>query len=269
MTRRKISYAFSILLLTPVTCTAPAQTTLSSPTNTDGPAFTVSVVKASGSGSANRSIHFLPGGRFTAQGVSVRLLIKIAYNLNDDELTGGPSWIGLKHFDIDATPDAPDAGTVNMDRNRIRLQALLAERFQLRMRDEMKTMSTYALVVAKGGPKLRKSQAQGAPMQVHTNNGAMLLTNASMDDLANATSDWVGHPVLNQTAIEGKYDLRLEWTPDQPATPAASADTASLPNASGPTIFTALQQQLGLSLESRKTQALCKVVERVELPTEN
>jgi bla regulator protein blaR1 len=246
-----------------------AQATPTPPANTDSPSFAVSVVKPSASDSV-RSIRFSPGGRLTARNATVRLLIKIAYDLNDDELTGGPAWIGLKRFDIDATPDAPDGDVVDQVRNRQRLQGLLADRFQLDLRNEMRMMSTYALVVAKSGPKLKKSQAPDAPTQFHANAGEVMLTNATLDQFANAVSDWVRQPVLNQTGLDGKYDLRLEWTPDQPvATPDSTGAPLDQPANSGPTIFTALQQQLGLSLQPRKNQALCKVVNRVQLPSEN
>jgi bla regulator protein blaR1 len=97
-----------------------------------------------------------------------------------------------------------------------------------------------------------------------------MLTNATLDQFANAVSDWVRQPVLNQTGLDGKYDIRLEWTPDQPvATADSTGGTLDQPNNAGPTIFTALQQQLGLSLQPRKNQALCKVVDRVQLPSEN
>jgi bla regulator protein blaR1 len=248
--------------------TALAQATPSMAASLDGPAFAVSVVRASGP-TTNRSIKFEPGGRFVARGASVRLLIKIAYNLNDDELTGGPGWIGLDRFDIDAAPDTPDGSAVNMDRVRTRLQGLLADRFQLKMRDEMKMMSTYALMIAKGGPRLKKSATQDAPMQSHLNGGELLFKNATMDQFANAVSDWVRQPVLNQTGLDGEYDLRLEWTPD-PAVPGSPTDaSASQSISSGPTIFTALQQQMGLSLQARKNQALCKVVEQVVRPAAN
>jgi uncharacterized protein (TIGR03435 family) len=250
-------------------CVAFAQAPPTPPENTNSSTFAVSVIKPSGPDS-NRSIKFSPGGRLTARYATVRLLIKIAYNLNDDELTGGPAWIGLKRFDIDATPDAPDGDVVAPVRNRQRLQALLADRFQLDLRSEMRMMSTYALVVAKSGPKLKKSQAQDAPTQFHANAGEVMLTNATLEQFANAVSDWVGQPVLNQTGLDGKYDLRLEWTPDlPPATPDSTGVPVTQPANSGPTIFTALQQQLGLALQSRKNQALCKVVNRVQLPSEN
>ena len=246
-----------------------AQVIPTPPANTGSPIFAVSAVRPSGPDSV-RSIKFSPGGRLTARYATVRLLIKIAYDLNDDELTGGPAWIGMKRFDIDATPDAPDGDAVDSVRNRQRLQGLLAERFQLDLRSEMRMMSTYALVVAKSGPKLKKSQAPDAPTQSHANAGVVMLTNATLDQFANAVSDWVRQPVLNQTGLDGKYDLRVEWTPDQPA---ATTDSTGAPvndsANSGPTIFTALQQQLGLSLVPRKNQALCKVVNRVQLPSEN
>jgi bla regulator protein BlaR1 len=246
-----------------------AQATPTPPANTDSPTFAVSVVKPSGSDSV-RSIKFSPGGRLTARNATVRLLIKIAYDLNDDELTGGPAWIGLKRFDVDATPDVPDGNVVDQVRNRQRLQGLLADRFQLDLRSEMRMMSTYALVVAKSGPKLKKSQAQDAPTQFHANAGEVMLTNATLDQFAYAVSDWVRQPVLNQTGLDGKFDLRLEWTPDQPmATADSTGAPPDQPVNSGPTIFTALQQQLGLSLQPRKNQALCKVVNRVQLPSEN
>jgi hypothetical protein len=92
--------------------TPTPHTSPNGPTNIDSPTFAVSVVKPSGSDSV-RSIKFSPGGRLTARYATVRLLIKIAYDLNDDELTGGPAWIGLKRFDIDATPDVPDGDLVD------------------------------------------------------------------------------------------------------------------------------------------------------------
>ena len=222
-----------------------------------------------------------------ATDANLRLLIKVAYNLNDDQVSGGPSWIGMKHFDIDAKPDAPvgDAPTSadtaqvsDADKNpmqdltHLRLQALLEDRFHLKLRSEMKEMNTYALVVAKKGPKLTKAANPAAAVHFQGSAGSLVATSASMDQLAGAMSDWVGHPVVNLTNLDGRYDLRLTWTPDQSApqsqdasgvTPAPPADTG------GPTIFTALQQQLGLSLQSRKSKALFETVENVELPTEN
>jgi uncharacterized protein (TIGR03435 family) len=247
------------------------------------PTFAVAAIRPSASDSGSRSIKFLPGGRFVATGANVRLLIKIAYNLNDDQLSGGPAWIGMKHFDIDAKPDAPTAAETApasdadkkqvLDLYHLRLQALLEDRFHLKLRSEMKEMNTYALVVAKGGPKLTKAADPAAATHFQGSGGSLLATSVNMDQLAGAMSDWVGHPVLNFTGLDGRYDVRLTWSPDQLAQPAMPGAPSSAPPPSvdtgGPTIFTALQQQLGLSLQSRKSKALFETVENVALPTEN
>jgi uncharacterized protein (TIGR03435 family) len=240
-----------------------------------GETFAVAAIRQSGP-DAVREIKFLPGGHFVARNATVRLLIKIAYSLNDDEVSGGPGWIGMTHFDIDAKADALGASDSNdptgILRNRqLLLQNLLRDRFQLKLRAEMKDMATFALVPAKSGPKLKPSVAQDGGSRFQGNVGTMVATNANMDQLANALSDWVGHPVKNMTGIGGKYDLRLEWTPDQPTQPQGDSAGAQASSAysAGPTIFTALQQQLGLSLQSRKSSALCEVVESVQLPSGN
>jgi uncharacterized protein (TIGR03435 family) len=234
-----------------------------------GVSFAVSAIKPSGPESGpGLSVKFLPGGRFVARNANVRLLIKIAYNLNDDEVSGGPSWIGLRKFDVDATPDPPieSSGTGDADkaRNRMLLQGLLRDRFHLKLRREMKEMQTFALVVAKGGPKLTKSAAAEGDSRFRGGRGTITAVGVSMDQLAAGVEDWVGHPVENLTGLDGKYDFKLEWTPDQ----ASAANDSTAPD-SGPTIFTALHQQLGLSLEGRKIQAPCEFVERVEVPSEN
>ena len=238
------------------------------------PVFAASVVKPSGPASGNGlSVKFLAGGRFVARNANVRLLIKIAYNLNDDEVTGGPAWIGLKHFDIDATTDAAadTSGVVDKERNHLLLQGLLRDRFQLRLRSEMRQMSTYALVLAKGGPKMTPSATQDGDAHIRGGLGHITAANASLDQLAAAVEDWVGHPVKNLTGLDGKYDFKLDWTPDQAMAAGGASGGAATDQSdySGPTIFTAVQQQLGLSLQARKTDSLCEVVESVELPSEN
>ena len=122
----------------------------------DSASFDVAAIKPSGPDSGNGlSVKFLPGG-FAARNASVRLLIKIAYNLNDDEVSGGPSWIGMKKFDIDAKRDTATTTGNDKLQTRLMLQSLLRDRFKLKLRSETKEMATFALVVAKGGPKLKR-----------------------------------------------------------------------------------------------------------------
>jgi uncharacterized protein (TIGR03435 family) len=242
------------------------------PESTDSASFDVAAIKPSGPDSGNGlSVKFLPDG-FAARNASVRLLIKIAYNLNDDEVSGGPAWIGLKKFDIDAKRDAATTSSTDRAQTRLMLQSLLRDRFKLKLRSETKEMATFALVVAKGGPKLKRSTTPDEAVRFQGGLGSITASNATLDQLAAAVEDWVGHPVENMTGLDGKYDFKLEWTPDQ-ASVLSPADAASSPppphDYSGPTIFTAVQQQLGLSLQSRKIQAPCEIVESVELPSEN
>jgi bla regulator protein blaR1 len=243
------------------------------PAPADSASFEVAVIKPSGHDSGNGlSVKFLPGGGFAARNASVRLLIKIAYVLNDDEVSGGPSWIDLKKFDIDAKPDAAAASRTDKAHTRLMLQSLLRDRFKLNLRREMKEMPTFALVVAKGGPKLKKSMASDGDVHFQGGLGRITASNATLDQLAAAVEDWVMHPVENMTGLDGRYDFKLEWTPDQATAPSPANGAGNQPptlDDSGPTIFTAVQQQLGLSLQSRKIQAPCEVVESVELPSEN
>ena len=237
----------------------------------DGASFDVAAIKPSGPDSGNGlSVKFLPGG-FTARNASVRLLIKIAYNLNDDEVSGGPAWIGLKKFDIDAKRDAAATSSTDRAQTRLMLQGLLRDRFKLKLRSETKEMATFALVVAKGGPKLKRSTTPDGDVHFQGGLGSITASNATLNQLAAAVEDWVGHPVENMTGLDGKYDFKLEWTPDQAnvSSPADAVGSSPPHDYSGPTIFTAVQQQLGLSLQSRKIQAPCEIVESVELPSEN
>jgi uncharacterized protein (TIGR03435 family) len=264
-TRRTILSKACILAALPTLVGSNAFAQTATP---DSATYAVASVRPSGA-DTGRDIKFLPGGTFIARGVNLRLLIKIAYNLNDDQIVGGPSWTGMKHFDIEAKPDpaADPAGRTESELNHLRLQALLRERFQLKLRSETKEMSTFALVVAKGGPKLKATESTAASPHFQGQPGRMSAENATMDNLAAALPDWVGHPVANQTGVQGRYDLKLEWTPDQAPSP-QSNQPAPVYDA-GPTIFTALKQQLGLTLESRKSSAQCQVMESVQLPTEN
>ena len=241
------------------------------------PAFAVSAIKVSGPASGNgRSVKFLPGGRFSARNVTLRILIKIAYDLNDDQLAGGPAWTAFKGFDVDAKPDTPasDGNMTALERQQYRqalLQGLLRERFQLKLRSDTKDMTVYVLDVGRGGPKLKDSQAApaGSPINpIRGGSGSLAATGASMADLANELNETVGHPVEDLTGLKGRYDFKLEWTPDSSAVATGPA-AASGAGDTGPDLFTAIQQQLGLKLEARKRMAAYEAIESVQLPQEN
>jgi bla regulator protein blaR1 len=228
-------------------------------------------------------INFLPGGGVRVVGIPLKTLITLAYNVRDFQVSGGPGWIGSDRFDINArgeasktTETAPANLTKITDEQRKtmaeqakeRLRNLLQERFKLALHRETKEQQVYALVVAKGGPKIHKSKEAVGRMGM----GRGLLSGQGVDlgFLATSLSSPLGRTVIDKTGIKGKYDLQLKWTPD----PGQSADgpfgpLPPPPDPNGPSIFTALQEQLGLRLESQKAPVETLVIDRVERPSEN
>lgn len=248
------------------------------------PEFEVASIKPSAP-DANLKVVFAPGEKLFITNATLRFLIKIAYDIGDDQLAGGPGWISSKRFDLVATPGSPLGGDPqNMTPEqlnefhqpvRLRLQRLLADRFQLQMRREPTPMPIFALVIAKGGPKkLALSQSTGKP-QLNGKFGSGMLTAAGVDmaTLAHFLSEGqTGRPVVDMTGLDGRYDFQLDWAPEPGGAGPASVDGAASPSSSdrgGVSIFTALQQQLGLKLEPRTGTAERLVVVGSQLPSMN
>ncbi len=243
------------------------------------PQFEVASIKPSAPDSSLR-VDFAAGGKLYITNATLRFLIKIAYDIGDDQLAGGPGWVGSKRFDLAATPErplggdpkdmAPDQLLLFHKPVRLRLQRLLADRFRLELRRESAPMPVFALVVAKGGPKkLTPSKSAGGPgLNAKGANGMIHVAGVDMATFAKFLSEGqTGRPVVDMTGLQGKYDFHLEWSPDAILNSAAPDST---PNpAAGLSIFTALQQQLGLKLEARTETADRLVVARAELPSAN
>jgi uncharacterized protein (TIGR03435 family) len=246
------------------------------------PEFEAAAIKPSAP-DAKLKVVFARGGKLFVANATLRFLIKIAYDIGDDQLTGGPGWISSKRFDLEATPGAPlggDPQDMSPDQLilfhkpvRLRLQRLLADRFQLELRRESTPMPIFALVIARGGPKkLTVTKSIGDPqLNAKFGNGMLNATGVDMATLAKFLSEGqTGRPVLDMTGLKGKYDFRLEWTPDTSFDPALADTTANPPaDAGGISIFTALQQQLGLRLEARTEAADRLVVVGAEPPSAN
>ena len=229
------------------------------------------------------SVNFAPGGRLTVTHATLRFLIKIAYDVGDDQIAGGPHWVNSTRFDLQAKPENPFGGDpekLSEDRKllfheqvRLRLQSLLADRFQLRLRTESKETAIFRLVVGKNGPKLQssaKASTSAGEQKLRFGNGHLIARGVSMPSLAHFLSEGqVGRPVVDDTNLDGEFDFELQWAPDQ-NTIAGPTDTAAPADAGGlVSIFTAIQQQLGLKLESRKSTADCFIIESAEPPAEN
>ena len=148
----------------------------------------------------------------------------------------------------------------------MRLQRLLADRFQLEMRKESKPMPIFALVTAKGGPKMKQDSSPGdAELKTGNGRGVLTATRVGMPTLAGFLSEGqTGRPVTDMTGLKGRFDFGLEWTPDSSlGAPAAPVDPGGI------SIFTALQQQLGLRLDARTGASDYFIVTRAELPSAN
>ncbi len=261
------------------------------------PSFEVASIKLNRSVGVVSFIN-LPPGRFIASGVTTKFLIAFAYNVRDFQLVGEPSWTTSEKYDIEAkVPDSPveQLQKLPSDQHRekigLMIQSLLADRFKLGLRHETKQLPVYALVVAQNGPKFQEAKpgdtypngikgfdgrAQGAG-SFRAVNGHLTLQGYPISFLSLLLSERLGRTVLDQTGLKGKYDIALKWTPDQP--PAAmgqvavganpGADSSAPPESSGPSIFTAIKEQLGLKLESTKGPVDVIVIDHIERPSEN
>jgi uncharacterized protein (TIGR03435 family) len=233
-------------------------------------AFEAADVKVNQSGEIRMAVDMQGGGRLTMHNVPMRVMIVMAYQVRPDAVLGGPGWLDSDRFDIVAKA----AQTTPPDDLRRMLQTLLAERFRLVVHQEPKIVPAYALVVAKSGPKLQASESalltdqrcgpgEGAVGQKH-----LVCRHITMAGLAAQLQEQSPRDfdvaVVDQTSLSGAFDFTLDWTPAS-RTPTASAEPPA-----GPTVFEAVQAQLGLKLESRKLPLPAIVIDRVErVPLEN
>jgi uncharacterized protein (TIGR03435 family) len=214
-----------------------------------------------------------PGGeRYVASNVTLRLIMTVAFRVRDEQIAGGPDWINTARFDMNAKAEHPSS----VEELHVMLQNLLAERFKLQFHHETKELPIYALTIDKDGPKLQPHQAgsggdpwidQNAEQFLHM---AWHAKFAPMDFFAWRLSLILDRPVIDQTRLAGGYDFDLKFTRDLPPGISEGAQVNGAPiDTSGPTIFQAVRQQLGLKLESKKGPVDILVIDRAEKPVEN
>jgi uncharacterized protein (TIGR03435 family) len=228
------------------------------------PRFEVASIKPNRSDSLRSSSRRSPG-QIQMENVSLRKGILIAYGIPDDREFAliGPPWLTTERFDIIAKcpSDTPPEQVLEM------LQNLYAERFHLVLHRETRQMPTYSLVVAKAGAKFQP--VEDGSQSTSGRPGHLEATSITMDKLANLLSRMTGQPVVNETGLTGVFTFTLEWTPDETQRSEGSRE-AETHNVGGPSLFSALQEQLGLKLEGKKAPAEVLIVDRVErTPTEN
>jgi uncharacterized protein (TIGR03435 family) len=207
------------------------------------------------------------GGRFNTLNTPLSMLVGFAYNVKDYQLSGGPGWANSETYNITAKSDA----NATLDQFRVMLQALLKERFKLVLRHETKDAPIYELVVAKGGAKIQEDTTSPMPTMMTRGRGKAVAKKASLAMFVQMLGTLTGRPVVDKTGLASTYAFNLDWTPDPGEggpRPLGGVET-NPPDAGGPSLFTALQEQLGLRLESAKGPVEFLAIEAVEKPTED
>lgn len=235
--------------------------------------FDVATIKPTDKPAGGSSLH-RQSDSLTSSGV-LRRLILFSYDLRDFQIAGGPDWVNTQVWEISAKVDPPDPDPMTLDEagrrrlidtERERIQSLMADRFKFKCHMTTKELPIYELVPAKGGAKLTPTTAppekQGSTSSNGNNHSVKLVaTGIGMDGLTRYLSSEVGRSVVDKTGLTGRYDITMTWMP-------AMASTTDS-DASGATIFTALEEQLGLRLVSAKGPVNVLAIDSVERPSEN
>jgi uncharacterized protein (TIGR03435 family) len=237
------------------------------------PAFEVVTIKPDDPAHPKGKSFQVRGDQITLTGVSLHDLMTFGYGIHPRQVSGGPSWLDTDKFEIHGKPDTE--GQPNTKQLGIMLQKLLADRFKLTIHHDKKELTVYAITVGKTGPKLTAavSNGNGLPGLGMRAPGRAIIRNATIADFAGFMQSIVlDRPVLDQTKLDTRYDFTLDWTPDEtqfpdrtgPVPPPPATDAEIFPD-----LFTAMQQQLGLKMESTKAPVDVIVIDKVEKPSDN
>lgn len=299
----------------PPSALAAPQSSIEAP---DLPKFEVATFKPNTTSENMHMIMMMPDGA-SFRGIEVQVLLEFAFGIEPDRIVGAPKWVQSNRYDVEAKvapEDAPKMDKLKTEQRREMFLPLLEERLNLKYHHETRELPMYALVVAKGGPKLTESKpgqpipfsdghtaagqpggampspggpgaiakADGSPRAgnrrvigegMRINPGAIEAHGGSITFLSHALSRILAHTVVDKTGLTGTYDFTLNWTPDEsmrnsmggPGGGPANGDAP--PDAGGPSLFTALEEQLGLKLESQKGTVDVIVIDHIDVPSEN
>ena len=230
--------------------------------------FEVASLKPSPKDARPNGIRPAQGGlRYEASGVPLKLLIMVAYRVKADQVVGGPGWMDTDLFDMQAKAEKPS----NVEELHVMLGSLLAARFQLQFHRSTKELPMYALTVDNGGPKLTPHEAKSAgdpwidQAQEHFLHLQLIATFCPMDYFAWRLGQLMDLPVVDQTKLKGGYDFKLSYTRELPPGMAPDAQiNGEAIDTSGPSVFEAVRQQLGLKLEKQKGPVEILAIDHVE-----
>jgi len=227
------------------------------------PSFDVATIKLSDPASHRQGINSR-GNHVGAQGQTLKSLMMFAYAVHGNQIVGGPSWMSDDKYDIDGIADLP--GEPDLKQMQEMFRKLMVDRFGLQFHPDNKEMTYYAIRVTRGGPKLGNRTTDPDPRPDQTGNGdakgmTMKFTNNSMSDFRLGMQYFLDKPVVNETGLDGRYDFVLKWVPD---------DLKGAVDGDGPpSMFTAIQEQLGLKLEVAKGPVDVMAMDRVTRPSAN
>jgi uncharacterized protein (TIGR03435 family) len=263
--------------LSVLTANAHAQATQaeagqSHPVSSEDLKFDVISVKPNKHTSMNFDAHFTPNG-FVAQNTTPLMLIRLAYSLgnsNNDLFLGYPEWATTETYDIAAKVSDADVDRytkLSREEKRSLVQKLLRDRFQLMASKEVRQGDVYALSIAKGGVKLKTSDMAetSAISEVDSKRGHLFARGVQMPFLVSMLTQRTGITVVDETGLKGFYNVQLDWNPDD----SGRMVEVSAENADKPTIFVALQEQLGLKLTHQKGPVEMLIIARMEHPEVN
>jgi uncharacterized protein (TIGR03435 family) len=281
-----------VCLLTAVTVVAAQQAP-------SAPAFEVATVKQNKSGERGGGIRRVPGGRVTVTNMALRGLVAFAYQVGPFQLVGGPSWMETDKFDITAkmegNPEWSGPGSGRPDPIQLALRTLLVERFKLKLHTEMRDLDAYALVLVKPGvtgPALKPSPtdcnailnaaqrgqlpppgpppANGpVPCSILGNIGRLRFDGFPMSQAATMFVNQAGRPVVDRTGLAGNWQFEVTFAQERRIGPEGQGEALPPPDPNLPNFFTALQEQLGLKLESTKAPFEVTVIDSAEHPTDD
>lgn len=251
--------------------------------------------KPSADGRISIKIGFSPNGTFSASGIPLKKLLSLAYGVDESQVIGGPGWLASDRYTLEAKADSTIQGQLPKLNNAQRkllaqhmLQALFADRLKLTVHQETKEVPILALVVGKNGLKIHEStpgdtypngmkgpDGQGHGGMMRFDGGKITAQGISLDGLANLLTEQLHNMVQNKTGLKGNYDFSLEFAPDEHDGPMPGPGGGGEPgggtatDSQAPSIYTAIQEQLGLKLESQKGPIPVYVIDHVEKPSHN
>lgn len=259
MISRLLSAAFLATLTLPIAA------------QTSTPAFDVVSIKPNNSGSGHEHLHTSSAdANLKTENTSFKTLLEFAYNIKRMQIVGVPPELESAHFDVEGKADvatndhAKDMPPKELDAlTQAMARKMLEDRFGLVVHRETRELPVYDLVVAKSGSKLKDSDVKGT--HVTGRRGSLIATGISTYELAAELAEDVSRVIIDKTGLSGRYELTLRWTPEDGPPPLLNGQ----PDTSAPSFFTALQEQLGLKLESQKAPVEVLVIDHATLPDAN